>query len=1130
MIFVVNSAYDDADISAGDGVCFDGFFLDVGNTLPECSLRAAIEEANATAGTDSVIIRIDIRSIARAASATGDFGYNAVLDLWRIEPNVTESLSLGPLPAIARDNVHIDGTWQLDGSGVGTFPDAYCGEQFTGGPTDSSIVKVMIDGLSLHPDSTHNLLEIAASDVSIRGVAVSNATSNGIVATGVNRLNFDCLHVGTDHLGKAAEPNVDHGILVQGGYNHSLSRSLLSGNGMSGMTATGDTTYVSRSFFGTDREGGYAIANGGSGLHLGGYLGFVDLTLASGNALGIAVSGSEYHIESSGVGLDRMASTAIPNGMDGIYVGGGSNEIGGPEVNMRSYVGGNLNSGIHLADTSTFNEVKNVWVGLNLAGTSAIPNGAAGVTDSSSTNKIGEVPPPQPPVDPTGSRYFAPGGSAIAKTNAPLQAGTVVSGNAANGILASDRTTIVNTFVGVDPTGAFAIPNTGCGVRFDTGASHTVGGTAPGEGNLISGNTDAGICAFSTGGFIYGNYVGTNWSGSSAIPNGSSGIKLLNSYSVGSEEGGKNVISGNTGSGIRVTGSENAIEANFIGTNAAGTAALPNTGPGIELTSTSFGNSIGGSDTGEGNLISGNSAHGIQSEDDIPFIVGNYIGTDVTGTSAIPNAFSGILGLGTGGTIGSGVAGGRNLISGNGGNGILLADPGSQPGRAESASKSAGFDYNINGNIIGADAGGVNPLPNQDHGILNDAPFFAVVGNGSSASSENIIAFNGRAGIRATGSGTTYINRNRIFANGELGIDLGGPGVTPNDTGPPHDTDTGPNSLQNFPEILSAQTVNVDSTLLSFEFRSLPSTPFQFHLFVNDSPDPSLHGEGQTWAASFSGNTDGTGFYGFNDYLAGTGFPAGSWVTMLATNNNTIESSEFSGAVQVMGPGIVLDSAMVFLEGPYAAGSMATNLLAGGDIPLSQPYSDPAFNGALSEFDESVVASSIPAGTVDWVSLILRLGIDPIDEVARRVAFVQEDGFLTDLDGSLFVNFPKVSNGNYHLVVCHRNHLCAMSASLIDFTSGEGTWDFTTALSQAYSGGGSAMKALGDGNFGLFAGDNNADGIVTAPDFNTWNAETTSGTTGYAAGDHNLDALVTAPDFNQWNANTTAGAASQVPW
>lgn len=73
------------------------------------------------------------------------------------------------------------------------------------------------------------------------------------------------------------------------------------------------------------------------------------------------------------------------------------------------------------------------------------------------------------------------------------------------------------------------------------------------------------------------------------------------------------------------------------------------------------------------------------------------------------------------------------------------------------------------------------------------------------------------------------------------------------------------------------------------------------------------------------------------------------------------------------------------------------------------------------------------------------------------------------------------------------------------------------------------MKNLGNSTWGLFAADGNADGQVTAPDFNLWIAATTAGATGYAPSDYNLDGQVTAPDFNLWIANTTAGAASKVP-
>jgi hypothetical protein len=115
------------------------------------------------------------------------------------------------------------------------------------------------------------------------------------------------------------------------------------------------------------------------------------------------------------------------------------------------------------------------------------------------------------------------------------------------------------------------------------------------------------------------------------------------------------------------------------------------------------------------------------------------------------------------------------------------------------------------------------------------------------------------------------------------------------------------------------------------------------------------------------------------------------------------------------------------------------------------------------------------------------------------------------------------------VVVDHRNHAAVMTPQMLDVSSGSVAWDLTTSMSQAYTAGGSPMKDLGGGVFGMFACDSSVDGQVTAPDFNLWNASTTAGETGYRPADCNLDGQVTAPDFNLWNANSTAGAASKVP-
>lgn len=229
----------------------------------------------------------------------------------------------------------------------------------------------------------------------------------------------------------------------------------------------------------------------------------------------------------------------------------------------------------------------------------------------------------------------------------------------------------------------------------------------------------------------------------------------------------------------------------------------------------------------------------------------------------------------------------------------------------------------------------------------------------------------------------------------------------------------------------------------------------------------------------------------------------------------------------------------VFLEGPYQSGSMNTDILA--SIPTSQPFSGSPWNYSGTE---SVPATdtSPSNGTpdffdtnntiVDWVYVELRTGnpaSPPMSVEAKRAGFLTSDGSIVDLDGSSALSFSGVPAGSYYVVVDHRNHLRAMSASSIASASSTVTYDFTTALAQAYPGSGDTMKSLSGGKFGLFTGDANGDGQVIATDFTAWLAATTAGAIGYQATDYNLDAGCTALDFTKWLANTTAGAVSYVP-
>jgi len=171
-----------------------------------------------------------------------------------------------------------------------------------------------------------------------------------------------------------------------------------------------------------------------------------------------------------------------------------------------------------------------------------------------------------------------------------------------------------------------------------------------------------GVGIGSNDNLLIGNYIGTNAAGSAALPNGGSGI--VAAYGSGNTIGGTtsgaaNVISGNGGAGLSLADeSQDLVEGNFIGTNATGSLALSNGGGGIYASGGS-GNTIGGTTSGAANVISGNGGVGLDLSDESQDLVeGNFIGTNATGSAALPNTSGGIsAGGGSGNTIGGTTSG-----------------------------------------------------------------------------------------------------------------------------------------------------------------------------------------------------------------------------------------------------------------------------------------------------------------------------------------------------------------------------------------------------------------------------------------------------------------------------------------
>jgi hypothetical protein len=384
----------------------------------------------------------------------------------------------------------------------------------------------------------------------------------------------------------------------------------------------------------------------------------------------------------------------------------------------------------------------------------------------------------------------------------------------------------------------------------------------------------------------------------------------------GSASGGFNFVAGSAGSTVRGMIINRAIDnisvsvdnvtvvGNFLGTNAAGTAGLPNAsgGFGVRISSPAANATIGGPNPADRNLISGNS----QGSVILAFpsttghlIQGNYIGTDVTGNAALNTFSSSTTGLTNVGN--ANVQG--NLISGSLGGGVLL------------------FNNNVfQGNLVGTQRNGTSALPNGNFGgvIINGSG--STLG-GSGAGQGNVIAFNVNSGIDfQIGSQNNRISQNSIHSNTALGITLVHSG-TPfaNDVG---DADTVPgNHGQNYP-VITAVAIAAGTATISGTINSNASTALHIELFSSVVCDASGFGEGQTFIGAVDVNTDVAGNASFGPL--GFAVPAGQSVITSTATTVAGDTSEFSQCLAA-GPGPGASStALISALNPSLVGQSVT--------------------------------------------------------------------------------------------------------------------------------------------------------------------------------------------------------------
>ena len=661
--------------------------------------------------------------------------------------------------------------------------------------------------------------------------------------------------IGTDIAGTRAISNTEDGVtLYLGASNNTVggdtpgTGNLISGNGRIGVNVNKDCSgnRILGNTIGTDASGTVALGNGESGVLVGfgahdnvvGGATVAARNLISGNGLaGVLIKDagtSGNGMTGNIIGTDASGTIAMGNAADGVLIGFGAhdNTIGGAASGAGNLISGNGVSGVLIRDAGTArNQVLGNIIGTDAAGTRALSNGNDGITiiNGAVSNVIG------------GS---VPG------------AGNLIAGNGDRGItiegLGSDDNRVLGNTIGTDATGKKALANSGGGIVIMAGArNNVVGGDAPGTRNLISGNDDenaetdeAGVFiqdADTAGNRVLGNYIGTDATGVGRLGNGDAGIVLAvgahDTVIGGETPGAGNVISGNRGHGVvlqqvgtdrnRITGntigldatgtysltngdtgvfvgfaasnnvvggenpgarnlinggvwlqnpntSDNQVLGNYIGTDVTGTRSPGNHGDGVALVNGPNGNVVGGDTSAARNVISGNAEQGVVIEGTgttANEVRGNYIGTDVTGTHPLSNASVGVLIMSgaSGNLVGGNTAGARNIISGNGWDGVQLQDQGTTGNR-------------IQGNRIGTNAGGTAALPNANDGVvISDGASDNLVG-GTTSGECNVISGNGKLGVnlsRSAGYAGDGVTANRILGN-YIGVDVTGTQVLGN--------------------------------------------------------------------------------------------------------------------------------------------------------------------------------------------------------------------------------------------------------------------------------------------------------------------------------------------------------------
>jgi CSLREA domain-containing protein len=610
---------------------------------------------------------------------------------------------------------------------------------------------------------------------------------------------------------------------------------------------------------GSTQAGGWVELNGAlagktDGLRLTGTGSVVRGFVVNGFGQGIVLAGVGGHlVEGNRIGTDVNGTVAVGNAI-GVSVESAGNLIGGstaatsPCSGDCNVVSGN-GAGVRVAPSSSGTRVLGNVIGLDALGQAAAANGP---DYSIGVQAEGEVA-----IGSTAGTPGAPPGNLIAGTSEAVLISTSSTVSLQGNVLGL-------TASGNAPSGELV------GIDVESAGSVTVGGATAGDGNVISGystkatsRSASGIGVLlqrdSVGVDIERNLIGTDATGTAPRPNrfGVYAPRRL-SLSLAGVVIDSNVISGNAVVGVSVTAAGTVFRGNRVGTNAAGTAGVPN-GDGASISGA--GSMVGGLRDGDStvcdgacNLISGNLGVGLAADGGT--VEGNFIGTDQSGTRAIPNQDgvapgSGVLGGPSAATEGTCNLG-CNLISGNSRWGVVISGAGPDSGPIP-----AMLGATVVGNVIGMSASG-QPLGNGAAGVLEMDVGGSIGGHESTQGNE--IAGNRGPGVLLPlpSSGAALgppfpvrdsVRFNSIHDNAGLGIDLSLKPLAGDGPTPYLSSGQGPNHLQPAPRIRTIVRTGPDLLVTGNQplSKGNRSHAGRIDFYASATCDPTGYGEGDVY-------------------------------------------------------------------------------------------------------------------------------------------------------------------------------------------------------------------------------------------------------------------------------------------